>query len=174
MEVGSFTYAIFMTTCGLFTIFNVISGRLFLGDAGAYGLGSMLALNGLFLYSANIFSASFLAVLFAYPCIDILVTVTRRLLNGRSILMPDNDHLHNRVHFHCQRWFRSKTLANSMTGVLIVLCSSGMALIGFTQEWWSITSNQWAWVFLAQCFVYLLAFFATGIDRPSNHCVTSQ
>ena len=33
MEVGSATYAIFLTTCGLFTIFNVISGRLFLGDA---------------------------------------------------------------------------------------------------------------------------------------------
>jgi UDP-N-acetylmuramyl pentapeptide phosphotransferase/UDP-N-acetylglucosamine-1-phosphate transferase len=57
MEVASFTYAIFMTTCGLFTIFNVISGRLFLGDAGAYGLGSMLALNGLFLFSAEVFSA---------------------------------------------------------------------------------------------------------------------
>jgi UDP-N-acetylmuramyl pentapeptide phosphotransferase/UDP-N-acetylglucosamine-1-phosphate transferase len=78
MEVASFTYAIFMTTCGLFTIFNVISGRLFLGDAGAYGLGSMLALNGLFLFSAEVFSAAFLAVLFAYPCIDILVTVARR------------------------------------------------------------------------------------------------
>ena len=45
MEVGSFTYAIFMATCVLFTLFNVISGRLFLGDAGAYGLGSMVALN---------------------------------------------------------------------------------------------------------------------------------
>ena len=55
MEVGSFTYAIFVATCGLFTIFNVISGRLFLGDAGAYGLGSMVALNGLFLYSSGVF-----------------------------------------------------------------------------------------------------------------------
>ena len=58
MEVGSFSYAIFMVTCGLFTLFNIISGRLFLGDAGAYGLGSMIALNGLFLYSAGVFSAA--------------------------------------------------------------------------------------------------------------------
>ncbi len=174
MEVGSFTYAIFMTTCGLFTLFNVISGRLFLGDAGAYGLGSMIALNGLFLFSAGVFSAPFLAVLFAYPCIDILFTVSRRRIAGRSIFLPDNDHLHNRVHFHFQGWFRSKTLANSMTGVLIVSCSSGLALLGYTEAWWSVTSNQWAWVFLAQCTMYLVAFFVTGLARPISQHVTEQ
>ena len=174
MEVGSFTYAIFMTTCGLFTLFNVISGRLFLGDAGAYGLGSMVALNGLFLYSAEVFSAAFLAVLFAYPCIDILVTVIRRRIKGRSIFLADNDHLHNRVYFHFQCWFRSKTLANSMTGLLIVSCSSGLALLGYTEAWWSVTSNKWAWLFLAQFSMYLLTFFLTGLNRPSSQYVTSQ
>ena len=174
MEVGSFTYAIFMTVCGLFTLFNVISGRLFLGDAGAYGLGSMVALYGLFLFSAEVFSAAFLAVLFAYPCIDILVTVTRRWIKGRSILLPDNDHLHNRVHFHCQGWFRSKTVANSVTGILIVSCSSGLALLGYTKTWWSVTSNQWAWVFLGQCTIYLAAFIVTGLSRPVSQYVTKQ
>lgn len=33
-----------MTACAVFTIFNMISGRLFLGDAGAYGLGASLAI----------------------------------------------------------------------------------------------------------------------------------
>ena len=174
LETGLLSYAVLMTSCGLFAIFNVISGRLFLGDAGAYGLGAVLVISGLYLYSEGIFSAAFLAVLFAYPCIDILVTVTRRRIKGRSILLPDNDHLHNRVHFHCQRWFRSKTLANSMTGVLIVSCSSGLAVLGFTQDWWSPTSNQWAWVFLVQCSMYLLAFVVTGVSRPSSQYVTSQ
>ena len=174
LETGLLSYAVLMTSCGLFAIFNVISGRLFLGDAGAYGLGSVLVISGLYLYSEGIFSAAFLAVLFAYPCIDILVTVMRRRIKGRSILLPDNDHLHNRVHFHCQRWFRSKTLANSMTGVLIVSCSSGLAVLGFTQDWWSPTSNQWAWVFLVQCSMYLLAFVVTGVSRPSSQYVTSQ
>ena len=157
-----------MSICGLFTIFNVISGRLFLGDAGAYGLGSMLVLNGLFLFSAGVFSAAFLAVLFAYPCIDILVTVIRRRTEGRSILLPDNDHLHNRVHFHCQRWLKSRTLANSLTGILIVSLSSGLAILGYTEEWWSVTSDKWAWVFLAQCAMYLLAFFITGLGRSMS------
>ncbi len=171
MEVSSFTYAIFMATCGLFTIFNVISGRLFLGDAGAYGLGSMLALNGLYLFSAGVFSAAFLAVLFAYPCIEILVTVARRKIEGRSILLPDNDHLHNRVHFHCKGWFRSETLANSLTGILILSFSSGLALLGYSEAWWSVTSNTWAWVFLGQCAIYVVAFIVTGLTRPMSQYV---
>ncbi|MAZ25414.1 MAG: hypothetical protein CMK41_06545 [Porticoccaceae bacterium] len=174
MEAPSVTYAILMTSCGLFTIFNIISGRLFLGDAGAYGLGSLLALNGLYLFSSGVFSAAFLAVLFAYPCIDILVTVTRRRIHGRSVFLPDNDHLHNRIHFHCQRWFKSKTLSNSLTGVLIVFFSSGLALLGFIMDWWPVTSNQWAWIFLVQCAIYLVAFVAGGLNRPSSQFVISQ
>ena len=183
MEVGSFTYAIFMATCGLFTIFNVISGRLFLGDAGAYGLGSMVALNGLFLFSSGVFSAAFLAVLFAYPCIDILVTVHVGGFKGRSILLPDNDHLHNRVHFHCQGWFRSKT-----PGKLHDWCFDSFRLIrpstvGYTEAWWSVTSNQMGLgLFLAQCAMYLLAFVVTGLEsvlksvrhEPIIHLVQSM
>ena len=173
MEVGSLTYAIFMGACGLFTIFNVISGRLFLGDAGAYGLGSMLVLNGLYLFSNGVFSAAFLAVLFAYPCIDILVTVFRRLLKGKSVFLPDNDHLHNRVHFYCQSWFRSKTLANSLTGILIVCLSSGLALLGYAEQWWSVTSDGWVWIFLAQCIMYLFAFVISGFSRRLRQQVTN-
>lgn len=173
-EVGSMIYGIFFITCGLFMVFNVISGRLFLGDAGAYGLGSMLALNGLMLFSMDVFSPAFLAVLFAYPCIDILITVARRRISGRSIFLPDNDHLHNRVHFHFQNWFHSKTLANSITGLLIVSFSSGVALIGYVCEWWSVLSNQWAWVFTCQLIVYLFAFFVSGVSRPVSQYVTDR
>ena len=31
----------------LFLIFNVISGRLFLGDAGSYGIGAAMLMSGL-------------------------------------------------------------------------------------------------------------------------------
>ena len=82
METGGFVYATLMTSCALFTIFNLISGRLFLGDAGAYGLGAALALSGLFLFSEGVFSASYLAVMFAYPCLDILVSLARRRITG--------------------------------------------------------------------------------------------
>ncbi len=174
LETEFLVFAILMVSCGLFSLFNIISGRLFLGDAGAYGLGSVLVLSGLYMFTENIFSASFLSVLFAYPCIDILVTVARRRIGGTSILLPDNNHLHNRLHFHCQRWFRSETLANSITGILIVSCSSGLALFGFINEWWPNTSNQWAWIFLAQNIAYCLIFILTGFNRSSNEFVKSS
>lgn len=167
LETDLLVYAVFMTSCGLFTIFNVISGRLFLGDAGAYGIGSVLVISGLYLFSEKIFSAAFLAVLFAYPCIDILVTVGRRLIARRPILLPDMGHLHNRVHACFKGWFRSNTLANSMTGTLIVSFSSGLALLGYVQKWWPSNDIQWAWIFLAQCVIYMITFVVTGISRSS-------
>ena len=105
-----------LISCGLFAIFNVISGRIFLGDAGSYGLGAALVLSGLFLFSEGVFSAPFLAVLLAYPCIDFVSAIVRRRWAGRAIFLPDNDHLHNRIHFHFQKRFRSATVANSLTG----------------------------------------------------------
>ena len=173
METGGFVYATLMTSCALFTIFNLISGNLFLGDAGAYGLGAACALSGLFLFSEGVFSASYLAVMLAYPCLDILVSLVRRRLKGRSVLLPDNDHLHNRLHFHCKRWFRSKTLANSITGVLIVLATSGLALIGYMDHWWPVTSEQWVFVFVSQALVYALAFYLTGLGRSAQQ-VTAE
>lgn len=165
VSTGEFVYAAMMTACAVFTIFNVISGRLFLGDAGAYGLGASLAISGLYLFYDDTFSAAFLACLFAYPCIDFIMTLVRRYKAGRSIFLPDNDHLHNRIHYYFQRWLPSKTLANSMTGGLIVASSSGLTAVGYIYQWWPVTSDLWAWLFLFQCVGYCAVFYLTGLGR---------
>ena len=174
LNTGEFVYAAMMTACGLFTLFNVISGRLFLGDTGAYGLGASLAISALYLFSQDVFSAAFLACLFAYPCIDFVVTLIRRYRAGRSIFLPDNDHLHNRIHYHFQRWLPSKTLANSMTGVLVVASSSGLALVGYLNQWWLVTSHLWGWVFLFQWVGYGVVFYLTGLNRSNSQYVVAS
>jgi len=174
LNTGEFVYAAMMTACGLFTIFNVISGRLFLGDTGAYGLGASLAISALYLFSQDVFSAAFLACLFAYPCIDFVVTLIRRYRAGRSIFLPDNDHLHNRIHYHFQQWLPSKTLANSMTGVLVVASSSGLALAGYLNQWWLVTSHLWGWVFLFQWVGYGVVFYLTGLNRSNSQYVVAN
>ena len=166
-NTGEFVYAAMMTACAVFTIFNVISGRLFLGDAGAYGLGASLAISGLYLFYDDVFSAAFLACLFSYPCIDFIMTLARRYSAGRSIFLPDNDHLHNRLHYHFQRWLPSKTLANSLTGGLVVASSSGLTLSGYLNQWWPVTSDLWAWLFLFQCAGYVVVFYLTGLGRQN-------
>ena len=174
LNTGEFVYAAMMTACALFTIFNIISGRLFLGDTGAYGLGASLAISALYLFSQDVFSAAFLACLFAYPCIDFVVTLIRRYRAGRSIFLPDNDHLHNRIHYHFQQWLPSKTLANSMTGVLVVASSSGLALAGYLNQWWLVTSHLWGWVFLFQWVGYGVAFYLTGLNRSNSQYVVAS
>jgi UDP-GlcNAc:undecaprenyl-phosphate GlcNAc-1-phosphate transferase len=171
---SEFVYAAMMTACGLFTLFNIISGRLFLGDTGAYGLGASLAISALYLFSQDVFSAAFLACLFAYPCIDFVVTLIRRYRAGRSIFLPDNDHLHNRIHYHFQRWLPSKTLANSMTGVLVVASSSGLALVGYVNQWWLVTSHFWGWIFLFQWVGYGVVFYLTGLNRSNSQYVVAN
>ena len=174
LNTSEFVYAAMMTVCALFTLFNVISGRLFLGDTGAYGLGASLAISALYLFSQDVFSAAFLACLFAYPCIDFVVTLIRRYRAGRSVFLPDNDHLHNRIHYHFQRWLPSKTLANSMTGLLVVSGSSGLALVGYLNQWWLVTSNVWAWVFLFQWLGYGVIFYLTGLNRSVSQYVVES
>ncbi|MDG1474698.1 MAG: MraY family glycosyltransferase [Porticoccaceae bacterium] len=171
LETGGLFFASLMTSCGLFTIFNVISGRLFLGDAGAYGLGAALALSGLYLANQGVFSAAFLGVLFAYPCIELLFSLSRRVFQGKSIVLPDNDHLHNRIHFQCQRLFSSKTLANSLTGCSLSLLFSGMAMLVYLFDWLPVTSHEWGWVLLGQIFVYGVLFY---LSNPNKTLITKS
>ncbi len=168
LETDQVIYGVLMTSCALLTIFNVISGRVFLGDMGAYGLGASLVLCGLYLFSEKIFSAMFLAVLFAYPCIELVVSLIRRCWQGRPLFSPDNDHLHNRIHQFCEVWFSSKTFANSLTGILIVSFSSGLALLGYAGQLLEVTDNRWGWIFIGQCSLYIFVFMITKVYHPGR------
>jgi UDP-N-acetylmuramyl pentapeptide phosphotransferase/UDP-N-acetylglucosamine-1-phosphate transferase len=161
-ELGGLGFLTVLTCTFVFLIFNVISGRLFLGDAGAYGMGACLLISALYCFSYGYMSLSFLAALLSYPCLDFLFSILRRFATGRSITKPDNDHLHNRIHFQYRKIFRSKNLANSASGLTVAAASSGVVLLGYLSNWWPITSEQWVFVFATQCLVYGLAYYTTG------------
>ena len=138
------------------------SGRLFLGDAGAYGVGAAMLLTGLTAFSEGVVSLSFLAVLFFYPCVDFSASLIRRRINGQSVTAPDNDHLHNRVNAYFKSVFKSKNMANSATGLSIAAGSSGVALVGYVGELAPLSSSLWFFVFLVQCGLYSLIFVTAG------------
>jgi UDP-N-acetylmuramyl pentapeptide phosphotransferase/UDP-N-acetylglucosamine-1-phosphate transferase len=170
MQTGRVVDESFMAACGVFLLFNVVTGRLFLGDAGTYGLGAALAIYGLVFFNAGAFSLAFLASLFAYPCIDFLVSIVRRMLVGRSPFSPDNDHLHNRIHFYLRPKFRSQVASNSLTGLLVSGSTSGLVLLGYINEWWPPSSNEWAYFFIFECFMYAFVFYLTGLrHRAIQH-----
>ena len=151
-----------VTILSAFWIFNVVSGRLFLGDAGAYAFGASLLVSSLTSYANGIMSLSFLAALLCYPCLDFLFSIVRRLVNGRPIMKPDNDHLHNRIHFQYRKFIKSKNMANSAAGLTVAGASSGLVLWGYLAAWWPINSGQWIVIFAAQSVAYGLAYYLTS------------
>ena len=152
LEHGGLASLVMIYSSSVFLILNVISGRLFLGDAGAYAIGASLLIGALYFFSVDLVSLSFLAVLLFYPCFECLVTVSRRLIRGRPIMSADENHLHNRLHFHYRKLFRSKTLANSLVGLTIAVFTSGIALIGYLINPLLILSSDWTFVFI--CLLY--------------------
>ena len=68
----------------IFLVFNVVTGKIFLGDFGAYGLSAMIAFGSLELYSVGTVSSWFLGSLLAYPCIEMV----RVIIVGLQDLLP--------------------------------------------------------------------------------------
>ena len=157
LEYGRPAEGVLFFACLMFLIFNVVSGWFFLGDMGSYGFGALLVGYGLLGIAEGDFSAGFMASLLAYPCIDFLVSVIRRMRKGRSPFQADNGHLHNRLYgFYAQK-FKSRVMPNSLAGLTISGGSSGVCLIIYLLDWIPIESNTWFGIFGIQFAVYLIA-----------------
>lgn len=148
---------ILVFACSMFLLFNVVSGWFFLGDTGSYGLGAIIVSYGLLGVSQGDFSAGFMACLVAYPCLDFIYSLLRRLAAGRSPFKPDNGHLHNRLHDFYKPFFRSKGLPNSLTGLTISGLTAGLTLMLYLLECVSITSNLWFALFALEILLYVSA-----------------
>lgn len=148
---------ILVFACSMFLLFNVVSGWFFLGDTGSYGLGAIIVSYGLLGVSQGDFSAGFMACLVAYPCIDFIYSLLRRLAAGRSPFKPDNGHLHNRLHDFYKPFFRSKGLPNSLTGLTISGLTAGLTLMLYLLECAPITSNLWFALFALEVLLYVSA-----------------
>lgn len=83
---------------GGFFLVNYPSGRLFLGDAGAYGLGAACAALGIALIARNTnVSPWALLVCFGYPAIETGFSIWRRARRGLPTTQPDGVHFHKLV-----------------------------------------------------------------------------
>ncbi len=80
-----------------------LTGRLFLGDGGAYGFATAIGLLAIISYNSKggqagrAISADELVFLFAVPVIDSFRLTIARVLRGRSPMTADRDHLHHHL-----------------------------------------------------------------------------
>jgi len=168
IEYGRPTEGFFLFACLIFLIFNVVSGWFFLGDMGSYGIGAVIVAYSLNGVVAGEFSIWFMASLLAYPCLDFLVSIIRRLKAGRSPFSADNDHLHNRLHRQLKRVVKSRVLSNSLTGLIISASSAGLTLFAFMDSWWLPNSPEWIILFTAEIMLYAVAFKLTTDESSAT------
>ena len=101
-------------TLGMFVLVFP-KGKIFLGDGGAYLLGFIVALIGIFLAGKyDTVSPWYILTIFIYPVWEVIFSIIRKLSMGISPMQPDTYHLHMLVH-------RQVTKNNPLTALFILL-----------------------------------------------------
>ncbi|MCS6915520.1 MAG: MraY family glycosyltransferase [Myxococcales bacterium] len=82
-----------------FLVFNWNPASIIMGDAGSMFLGYLLATTSIWTVqkSATIVLAVLPAVTLGLPLLDTSLTIGRRLLSGRPVMLADRDHVHHRL-----------------------------------------------------------------------------
>jgi UDP-GlcNAc:undecaprenyl-phosphate GlcNAc-1-phosphate transferase len=82
-----------------FLLFNWNPASIFMGDAGSMFLGYLLATTSIWTVqkAATAVLVVFPAVALGLPLLDTSLTIGRRLLSGRPVLLADRDHVHHRL-----------------------------------------------------------------------------
>jgi UDP-N-acetylmuramyl pentapeptide phosphotransferase/UDP-N-acetylglucosamine-1-phosphate transferase len=78
-----------------FWIINVMTGKIFLGDSGAYLIGTLIAWSGVVISSGiNSVSSWAIFLIIIYPATEAAFSFMRRLFTGKSVVKADDLHLH--------------------------------------------------------------------------------
>lgn len=98
-------------------------GKIFLGDGGAYLLGFMVAIIGIFLASKyESVSPWYVLSIFIYPVWEVLFSIARKLSIGLSPMKPDQYHFHMLVH-------RQVVRNNPLTALFILVFISPFMVV---------------------------------------------
>jgi len=98
-----------------FFILNFPKGKIFLGDGGAYMLGFIVAIIGIFLASRYVhISPWYILAVFIYPVWEVIFSIVRKKSIGCSPMQPDKYHLHMLL-------YRNITRNNPLTSLLILI-----------------------------------------------------
>ena len=97
-----------------FFVLNFPKGKIFLGDGGAYMLGFIIAIIGIYLASKyESVSPWYVLAIFIYPVWEVLFSIVRKLYIGLSPMKPDTYHFHMLV-------YRQITGNNPLTTLFIL------------------------------------------------------
>ena len=142
--------------CLVFLVFNLISGRFFLGDGGAYFLGVLSGLSLVVVSNQSDVSVWWLLSLVFYPVADLIWSMARRLREGVSPLNPDNQHFHNLLFAWLNAGNQSPMRANNYTGFLVVAMFSGAPFLLTMLQVLPLSDKAWVFVVVGQWVLYVI------------------
>jgi UDP-N-acetylmuramyl pentapeptide phosphotransferase/UDP-N-acetylglucosamine-1-phosphate transferase len=144
---------------GGFLVVNFPLGKIFLGDGGAYVLGFWLAWLAVLLIERNP-SVSPAAVLLAcaYPVVEVVFSICRRIKRSHPAMHPDRLHLHSLVKRRLSRkrlanW--PMVLQNASVSPFVWIIASSAALMGV--GFWNAPAAAWCGL-VAFTVVYALVY----------------
>ena len=131
--------------CLVFLVFNLISGRFFLGDGGAYFLGALAGMSLVVISNTTDVSVWWLLSLIFYPVADLLWSIGRRVIKKASPFTPDNQHFHSLLFAYLDQGHQSPMTSNTITGLFIAFIFSGSALFLSLFAGWGPGDSVWFW-----------------------------
>ncbi|MDA7723343.1 hypothetical protein N8862_02745 [Pseudomonadales bacterium] len=156
LETGSGVLIALMVSTIVFSLFNVVTGSMFLGDSGAYFLSALMALLCADLYMQGNSSVWFYGCLLGYPCVELIRILYVRWKVGRSLLAADNNHLHNMLFEKLKSFGFSPLLGNTYTGLSLATFSIFIPLTAYLLDLLPLSSQGWLWVFCSYCVAHVL------------------
>lgn len=140
-----------------FFLLNFPKGKIFLGDGGAYLLGFIIALIGIFLASTyDEVSPWYILAVLIYPVWEVLFSIVRKRKAGRSPMEPDAYHLHMLIYRHI-------TKNNPLTSVLILLGNTPFMVCSTLYA-----NNSKVNLFVVLLFILCYTLFYQYLHRKSS------
>lgn len=155
-EADVMVFALVLVACLTgFLALNWPSAKMFLGDAGAYGIGHLLTWVAISLVARidEVAIPAILLVLF-WPLADVFHTIYRRLLAGKATFQPDRMHLHHKVRRALDMLYfgyNNKMKSNPLT-TLVMAPFIAMPVITGVILW---NRSETAWIALS---IFMVAF----------------
>jgi UDP-N-acetylmuramyl pentapeptide phosphotransferase/UDP-N-acetylglucosamine-1-phosphate transferase len=129
-------------------------GKIFLGDGGAYLLGLVVSVIGIYLAGryADV-SPWYILAIFIYPVWEVIFSIIRKVSKGFSPMRPDIYHIHMLLHRHI-------TKNNPLTALFILFAIAPFMIISTMQANCSVCNIKVTIVFIV-CYLLLYRYLSS-------------
>jgi UDP-N-acetylmuramyl pentapeptide phosphotransferase/UDP-N-acetylglucosamine-1-phosphate transferase len=108
----------------LFLLFNFPSGKIFIGDGGAYYVAFIIGVLVIKIFHINDFINSWYAIIILiYPLLELLFSIIRKMIFGISPLNADRGHLHILIFTYLNKKYDKKISNNLVVFYMLPIIS---------------------------------------------------